>query len=78
MEFSNKGISYEEICLDLNYQFASRTTILNILDEGVKLDFFTKQIDTKDRRKQNYHLSNICRSVVYDWLENHPFLDKKL
>ncbi len=73
IKHADKGLNYEEICTELNYQFASRTTILNILDDGVKLDFFIKKMDTQDHRKQNYSLNNGPRNIVYEWLENHPF-----
>ena len=68
----SKGIAYEKICNELNSQFASRTTILHILDDGVKLGFFIKKTDKQDHRKQNYSLNNVSRNIVYKWLENHP------
>ena len=76
LHISNKGISYEEICNELNSQFASKTTIINILEDGVKLDFFIKTTDTHDHRKQNYQLAILSRTIIDDWLENHPFLLK--
>ena len=43
MKIADKGITYEEICTELNQQFASRTTIISILDEAVKMGFFIKK-----------------------------------
>lgn len=74
-DFERKGISYEEICKLFDHQFASRTTILNILDEGVQGNFLTKKIDNIDHRKQNYRLNTQSEKIISDWLEHHPFLE---
>ena len=71
-DFSGRGVTYEEICKLLDHQFASRTTILNILDQGVKDEFLIKKIDKDDNRKQNYQLDYIAEKIISDWLENHP------
>ena len=57
-------------------QFASRTTILNILDEGVKGNFLTKKMDHNDHRKQNYHLNIESEKIISNWLDHHPFHKK--
>jgi len=75
-DFSGKGVTYEEICMLLDYQFASRTTILNILDEGVKGKFLTKKIDNNDNRKQNYRLNIQSEKIISEWLDQHPFIEK--
>ena len=72
-DFAGAGVSYEEICKLLDHQFASRTTILNILDQGVQDEFLIKKIDTNDHRKQNYQLHSISEKIISDWLDNHPF-----
>ena len=74
--FSGKGVTYEEICMLLDHQFASRTTVLNILDEGVKGEFLTKEIDDNDHRKQNYRLNIQSEKIISEWLDQHPFIEK--
>ena len=70
---NEKGFAFEEICRLLDPKFASRTTILNILEEGVVNNFFNKKTDLKDHRKQNYTLSDSSKIFVIDWLNKHPF-----
>ena len=77
-EGKEKGIAYEEICRLLDHQFASRTTILHILDQGVADNFLSKVIDSSDQRKQNYSLNPIAEKIIADWLDNHPFNIEKI
>ena len=69
-----KGFTFENICRLLDSKFASRTTILHILEEGVIKQFFKKSTDIKDHRKQNYILSESSKVYVIDWLNEHPFI----
>ena len=55
-EIHEKGFSFEIICNLMNSKFASRTTILNILEEGVTKQFLTKTTDIDDHRKQSQEL----------------------
>ena len=71
---TEKGFSFEIICQLLDSKFASRTTILTILEEGVLKKFFEKKTDLVDHRKQNYTLSNEAKSYLIDWLNEHPFI----
>ena len=75
-DFAGAGVSYEEICKLLDHQFASRTTVLNILDEGVKGEFLTKEIDDNDHRKHNYRLNIQSEKIISEWLDQHPFIEK--
>ena len=68
----HSGYAYEEICEMYPNKHASRTTILSILNEGVKNNFFLKNINPNDHRKQNYKLNADRKKDVVAWLDNHP------
>ena len=62
---TDKGYSYEEICSLIPSRLASRTTILSILKDGVSLEYFSKIIDTVDKRKQIYKLNTKQKKKNY-------------
>ena len=67
-----EGYSYEDICEIYPHRYASRTTVMSILREGIENYFFVKEISAKDRRKHNYKLSSERKKDVISWLDNHP------
>ena len=73
-DYMEKGFSFEVICKLLDSKFASRTTILTILEEGVSKKIFEKKTDSFDHRKQNYTLSDTSKTHVLNWLNDHPFI----
>ena len=68
----HQGHHYEEIIGMYPHLYASRTTIQSILKEGVENNFFTKNINSQDHRKQNYKLSLEQKKEAIAWLDNHP------
>ena len=66
------GYTYEGICEIYSNKHASRTTILSILNEGLEKNFFLKNINPDDHRKQNYKLALDRKKEVVSWLDNHP------
>ena len=66
------GFSYEVICQLYHRRYASRTTILSILNEGIEKNIFIKQVNSEDHRKQDYKLTHNVKKNVLNWLENHP------
>ena len=71
----NLGFHYEEILSTNLHIRASRTTVHSILTEGTEKKFFTKHINPKDNRKQNYKLSPEQKIEAENWLDNHPIRD---
>ena len=48
----------------------SRSTIQNILKEGIRIKFFEKEINQKDKREKFYKLSIQANKVMQDWAYN--------
>ena len=46
----NPGYSYEEICEIYPHKYASRTTLITILNEGVENNFFEKKIKKCEKK----------------------------
>ena len=67
-----QGYHYEEIIGIYPHLYASRTTIHSILNEGVEKNFFIKNQNSPDHRKQNYKLSSEQKKETISWLDNHP------
>ena len=69
------GYHYEEIVEMYPHLYASRTTIHSILNEGVENNFFIKNQNYIDHRKQNYKLSADQKTEMLNWLDNNPLLN---
>lgn len=52
-----EGISFENICSDLDRKISSRSTIQNVLEAGLMADFFEKSTSKADKRVQLYTLT---------------------
>ena len=63
-----KKSTLEDICYNVSPKVISRSTIQNILKEGVVLNFFEKQISEKDKRAKYYKLTKQAQSVMEDWV----------
>ena len=48
----------------------SRSTIQNILKEGIKINFFEKETNEKDKREKFYKLTNEASKVMQEWAYN--------
>ena len=60
----------EDICYNVSPKVVSRSTIQNILKEGIKINFFTKEINEKDKREKFYKLTNEASKVMQEWAYN--------
>ena len=67
---SNQVTTLELLCENIPYKVVSRSTIQSILKEGVANNFFSKEIDSKDKRQKNYRLSKESKGILENWLKN--------
>ena len=67
---SNQSTTLELLCENIPYKVVSRSTIQSILKEGVANNFFSKEIDSKDKRQKNYRLSIESKGILENWLKN--------
>ncbi|MFL2543251.1 MAG: hypothetical protein ACJ0RC_01780 [Alphaproteobacteria bacterium] len=65
-----EGISYEKICLSIPKTLGSRSSIQNLLNEGLDQKFLFKIEDKKDKRVKNYFLSDELYHMVLDWIRS--------
>ena len=66
----NQKTTLEDICYNVSPKIVSRSTIQNILKEGIKINFFTKEINEKDKREKFYKLTNEASKVMQEWANN--------
>ena len=64
---NNKQATLEEICYNISPKVISRSTIQNILKEGVRINFFKKEISEKDKRSKNYTLTREAIELMEEW-----------
>ena len=64
---AQKQSTLEEICYNISPKVISRSTIQNILKEGVKINFFKKKINTEDKRAKYYQLTSSSIKLIEDW-----------
>ena len=72
---NKEDISFEEICITIPKHFASRTTIKSILDQGVKLNYFTKETPL-DSRKRFYEPSVSTKKFMVNWIKRNSEIFK--
>ena len=63
----NKQSTLEDICYNISPKVISRSTVQNILKEGVRINFFIKEINEKDKRSKNYTLTNEANKLMEEW-----------
>ena len=63
-----EGISYEKICLSIPKTLGSRSSIQNLLNEGLDQKLLFKVENNKDKRIKNYFLSDEFYNMVVDWI----------
>ena len=61
--------SLETILQTIPNRIVSRTTIKNILDEGVEQKFFLKTIDETDNRRRVYQLNTNLEPEIINWVK---------
>ena len=79
LEIAFANYSDEEISLEKLYEkipriFGSRSTIKYTLSDGVKKNFFVKNISRKDKRVKVYHLDYKSKLTLETWLEKRKNL----
>ena len=62
------GISYEKLCHSIPKSLGSRSSIQNLLNEGLDKNLLVKVESNKDKRIKNYFLSNNFYYMVLDWI----------
>ena len=63
------GISYEKLCNSIPKSLGSRSSIQNLLNEGLDKALLFKVENKKDKRIKNYFLSDAFYHMVLDWIK---------
>ena len=62
------GVSYEKLCLNIPKTLGSRSSIQNLLNEGLDKKLLLKIESTKDKRIKNYFLKDSFYQLVVNWI----------
>ena len=62
-----KYATLEDICYNISPKVISRSTVQNILKEGIRVNFLKKEINDKDKRSKNYILTNEAIKLMEEW-----------
>ncbi len=65
----NGGVSYEKLCLNIPKNLGSRSSIQNLLNEGLDKKLLIKIESDKDKRIKNYFLTDDLYNVVCNWIK---------
>jgi len=57
----------EEICYNVSPKVISRSTIQNILKEGVNVGFFKKELNKTDKRSKFFKLTQDAKNLLERW-----------
>ncbi len=68
------GISYEKLCLNIPKSLGSRSSIQNLLNEGLDKKILLKVENKKDKRIKNYYLSEKSSQFVKDWIKKQKII----
>ena len=63
------GVSYEKLCLNIPKTLGSRSSIQNLLNEGLDKKLLIKVESTKDKRIKNYFLNDSFYQLVVNWIK---------
>ena len=63
------GISYEKLCHSIPKSLGSRSSIQNLLNEGLDKSLFVKVESNQDKRIKNYFLTEEFYHMVLDWIK---------
>jgi len=66
---NNNGISYENLCSIIPKSLGSRSSIQNLLNEGLDKNILEKVENKQDKRIKNYFLSETINLKVLDWIK---------
>ena len=64
------GISYEKLCSDIPKLLGSRSSIQNILNEGLEKKILMKIKNKEDRRIKNYYLTYDFSEMIFEWIKS--------
>ncbi len=70
--FSNNnidGISYEKLCNNIPKTIGSRSSIQNLLNEGLVKKILKKIESNKDKRIKNYFLCDEFSNLLIEWVK---------
>ena len=65
----NGGVSFEKLCLNIPKNLGSRSSIQNLLNEGLDKKLLIKIESDKDKRIKNYFLTDDLYNVVCNWIK---------
>ena len=65
---NSKGISYEKLCLNIPKLLGSRSSVQNLLNEGLDKKLLKKVESKIDKRIKNFHLSEEMSDMIIDWV----------
>ena len=63
------GISYEKLCFNIPKNLGSRSSIQNLLNEGMDKKLLIKIESDKDKRIKNYFLNDDLYQMVCNWIK---------
>ena len=63
------GVSYEKLCLNIPKTLGSRSSIQNLLNEGLDKKLLLKIESSKDKRIKNYFLNDSFYQLVVNWIK---------
>ena len=63
------GISYEKLCINIPKAIGSRSSIQNLLNEGLDKKLLLKVESDKDKRIKNYFLNDSFYQLVVNWIK---------
>ena len=63
------GISYEKLCFNIPRALGSRSSIQNLLNEGLDKKLLLKIESNKDKRIKNYFLNDSFYQLVVNWIK---------
>ena len=72
------GISYEKLCLNIPKTLGSRSSIQNLLNEGLDKKLLLKIESNKDKRIKNYFLNDSFYQLVVNWIKEQKNIYNKL
>ena len=63
----NHSVSFEYLCETIPKKLGKRTTIQNILNEGIRKGYFLKTLNEKDKRIKLYTLERHSLEIIEKW-----------
>ena len=65
----NQKSTLEEICYNISSKIISRSTVQNILKEGVQIKCLEKETNVNDKREKYYKLTSSAKNVLEEWAQ---------